>query len=240
MKPLLYLLLPLSLFLSGTGTDTSTCKNGKYILDQSIKLHDPQANWQKASLEMVIREPRLQGAGRFSNVKLDVPTRSFSMERNRENHVSTHLVDENGQAQTLLDGKVETHPELIEKYRLQPERNTGYRGYYEFMYGLPMVLQEDQYIMKAVSEVIFNGQQAIGIDFELSSPMIASSWRIYFSPEDYKVVGIETLGEKPEEGEYLIFNGTADMQGMNLPRFRHWYDKTNDEYLGSDILVSYK
>ncbi len=240
MKPLFYLLLPLSFLLSGNSTDTSTCKNGKYILDQSIKLHDPRGNWQKASLDMVIREPRVQGAGRFSNVKLYVPTRSFSMERNREDRISTHLVDEHGQAKTLLDGKTETSPELIEKYRLQPERNTNYRGYYEFMYGLPMVLQEDQYIMKEVGEVTFNKQKAISIDFELASPMIASSWRIYFSPEDYKVVGIETLGEKPEEGEYLVFNGNADIKGMNLPRFRHWYDKTNDEYRGSDILVSYK
>lgn len=240
MKPLLYLLLPLSFLLTGNSTDTSTCKNGKYILEQSIKLHDPQDNWQTASLDMVIREPRVQGAGRFSNVKLDVTSRAFSMERNREDHISTHLVDENGTAKTLLDGKIETNSQLIEKYRLQPERNANYRGYYEFMYGLPMVLKEDQYTMKDVSEVTFNGEKAISINFELTSPMIASSWRIYFSPEDYEVVGIETLGEKPEEGEYLIFNGNANIQGMNLPRFRHWYDKTNDEYRGSDILVSYK
>lgn len=240
MKPLLYLLLPLSFLLVGNSNHESTCKNGKYILEQSIKLHDPKGNWQTASLEMVIREPRLSVPGRFSNVKLDVPTRVFSLERDREEHVSTHLVDEHGKTTTLLDGKLETDPGLIEKYRLQPERNTNYRGYYEFMYGLPMILQTDNYQMKEVGEVTFNQQKAISIDFELSTPMIASSWRIFFSPEDYRVLGIETMGEKPEEGEYLIFNGSANIMEMNLARFRHWYDKTNNEYQGSDILVSYK
>ncbi len=240
MKPLLYLLLPISLLFTGNPPEKTTCKNGPYILEQSIKLHDPQGSWESASLDMVIREPRIQGPERFSNVKLDVPTKTFSLERNREDRVSTHIVDEKGQARTLLDGKVETDPELVKKYRLQPERNANYRGYYEFMYGLPMVLQEDNYEMKEVSEVTFNNQTAISIDFELKSPMIASSWRVFFSPDDYKVVGLETLGEKPEEGEYLIFNGNADINGMNLARFRHWYDKTNDQYRGSDILVSYK
>lgn len=240
MKPLLYLLLPLSFLLVGNSNHESTCKNGKYILEQSIKLHDPQGNWQTASLEMVIREPRLSVPNRFSNVRLDVPSRTFSLERNREDRVSTHLVDEYGKTTTLLDGKLETDPGLVEKYHLQPERNTNYRGYYEFMYGLPMILQEDNYQMKEVGEVTFNKQKAISIDFELSTPMIASSWRIFFSPEDYRVLGIETMGKKPEEGEYLIFNGSADMKEMNLARFRHWYDKTNHEYLGSDILVSYK
>lgn len=240
MKSLLYIFLPISLLFTSNQSEKPTCKNGPYILEQSIKLHDPQGSWQNASLEMVIQEPRIQGPERFSNVKLDVSTRAFSLERNREEHISTHIVDENGKARTLLDGEIETNPEVVKKYRLQPERNTNYRGYYEFMYGLPMVLQNDNYQMKEVDEVTFNNRTAISIDFELTSPMIASSWRVFFSPDDYKVLGLETLGEKPEEGEYLIFNGKADINGMNLPRFRHWYDKTNDQYQGSDILVSYK
>lgn len=240
MKPLFYLFIPLSFILSGTSTEQSSCKNGKYILEQSIKLHDPEGSWQNASLDMVIREPRLNYPNRSSNVQLDVVTRAFSLKRDREDHFSTHIVDASGISKTLLDGKEETDSELIEKYRLQPERNTGYRGYYEFMYGLPMVLTEDNFKMKDVAEVTFDNQKAISIDFELVTPMIASGWRVFFSPEDYKVLGIETLGDKPEEGEYLIFNGSAEIQDMRLARFRHWYDKTNDKYLGSDILISYK
>lgn len=240
MKPLFYFLLPVSFVLTESSADETTCKNGKYILEQSIKLHDPESSWQNASLDMVIREPRLNSPNRSSNVQLDVATKVFSLERDREDHFSTHIVDANGISKTLLDGKPETNPELIEKYRLQPERNANYRSYYEFMYGLPMILTEDNFKMKEVAEVNFDNQKAISIDFELATPMIASSWRVFFSPEDYRVLGIETLGEKPEQGEYLIFNGSAEIQNMKLARFRHWYDKTNDEYRGSDILVSYK
>lgn len=240
MKHLPYLLLPLVLLLSSSNHQNTPCQNGAYILTQSIKLHDPHSSWQNASFDMVIREPRLSNPGRFSNVQLDMSTGTFRLERDRNNHISTHIVDASGQPSTLLDGKKETGPELIEKYRLQPERNANYRAYYEFMYGLPMVLNEEGYTMKTVNETVFDGQKAVAIDFELATPMIASSWRVFFSADDYRLLGLETLGDKPEEGEYLVFNGNVGIEGMNLPRFRHWYNKQTDEYLGSDILVSYK
>jgi hypothetical protein len=240
MKPLPYLLLPLVFLLSSSHRQSTTCQNGEYILTQSIKLHDPHSNWQKASFDMVIREPRLSTPGRFSNVQLDMSTGAFRLERDRDNHVSTHIVDASGQPSTLLDGKKEADPELIEKYRLQPARNSGYKAYYEFMYGLPMVLNEEGYTMKTVSETAFEGQKAVSIDFELATPMIASSWRVFFSANSYRLLGLETLGDKPDEGEYLVFNGQADIEKLLLPRFRHWYNKQTDEYLGSDILVSYK
>ena len=158
------------------------------------------------------------------------------MERSRGERVSTHQIDESGEASSLLDNETISDPEKIKEFFLEPERNANYRGYYQFFYGLPMNLTPDYASFKSIGEQSLNGQSVISMDYELKQPMIAKTWRIFFSPEDYRVVGVQTMDN--EEGEYLIFNGEAKLGNMTVPRFRHWYDSQEHTYLGSDILVN--
>ena len=228
-------LLLLPLLLISQKQDTYLCKNSQYILQQSITFHDPAGEWPEAQLQLEIREPRIQGADRFSNLNLDIKTGVFSLERNRGEHVSLHQINAEGEAASLLDNQVVTEPEKIKQLFLEPERNANYRGYYQFFYGLPMNLTADYATLKKVGEQKFQGQRVISMDYELKMPMIAKTWRIFFSPEDYRVLGVQTMDE--EAGEYLVFNGEAQLGQMTVPRFRHWYDAEDDTYLGSDILV---
>lgn len=235
----IFSLLFLPLLFADQKQDQPLCKNTEYILKQSQAYHDPEGEWKSAILDLEIREPRVQGAGRFSNVDLDNTTGAFSMERNRGQKISTHQIDATGKASTLLDNEEVTDPETIKEYFLQPERNANYRSYYQFFYGLPMNLTPDYGTFKKTGEQTLNGQRLISMDFELKQSMIAKTWRIFFSPEDYRVMGVQTM-DNEEEGEYLIFNGEAKLGNMRVPRFRHWYDSQEHSYLGSDILVNGK
>ena len=237
MKPLFATLLLLISFTALAQEKKTLCKNSTYVLEQSIKHHDGQNEWANAKLEMVIREPRLSVPGRFSNVSLDNRTGAFSLERDRDNHVSTHLIDAAGKATTLLDGKLETDSALIKQFRLEPIRNANYRNYYRFMYGAPMTLSNGGAQVVSIDQENFQGEEVIAIDFALTQPMIAEQWRLFFSPYDYRVVGLKTIQPAGEEGEYLVFNGNARVGNMQFPRFRHWYDSKTDEYLGSDMLI---
>lgn len=214
----------------------ATCKNGPYILQQSIHQHDPNGVWLHTEFDMVVEEPRKQVPTRASLVKLNVANGAFEMQRARDGRTTTHLVDETGKAATLLDGQVETDTALIKKYFMQPERNANYRNYYRFMYGLPMVLDQPGINMGKVGSSEFEGQTVIHIDFTMEQPMIAKTWRVFFDKNDYHVLGIQTM-DNAEEGEYLVFNGSAEIEGLKLPRFRHWYDSQTNEYLGSDLLI---
>jgi len=237
MEYLLSFLL-FSFLLLPQDQEKSLCKNGEYILKRSKAFHDPAGEWDMANLELELREPRIQGAGRFSNVSLDNTTNAFSMERNRGAHTSLHLINAQGEASTLLDNEVVSDTAKIKEFFLQPERNTNYRRYYQFFYGLPMNLTKDYATLKKVGEQELNGQKLISIDFELKQSMIAKTWRVFFSPDDYRVAGVQTMDEAP--GEYLIFNGEAKLGNITVPRFRHWYDSKDHTYLGSDILINGK
>jgi len=237
MKYFLSILL-LPLLFSDQTQDKPLCKNSEYILKQSIAFHDPAGEWETAVLSLELREPRTSVSDRFSNVDLDLSTGAFSLERSRGAHISLHQIDDQGQASTLLDNEAETDPAKIKEFFLEPERNSNYRGYYQFFYGLPMNLTKDYASLKKVGEQGFEGREVIFMDFELKQAMIAKTWRVFFSPDDYRVVGVQTMDE--ETGEYLVFNGLAQLGQMNVPRFRHWYDSKDQKYLGSDILVNGK
>jgi hypothetical protein len=40
------------------------------------------------------------------------------------------------------------------------------------------------------------------------------------------------------QGEYILFEGNFENGSVILPRFRHWHDKKDGRYLGSDVIVS--
>lgn len=220
--------------------EKSSCKNGSYILQQSISLHDPSGQWDETVLSLRVQEPRLQDPSRFSNVKLDNKSKVFRLERSRDAHVSTHTIDEQGVSKTLLDGKEVQDKALIEKYLLQTERNTKRRGYYNLMYGVPMILDNTDVKMGEVAESEIDGNRAIEITFEFENPVFTDKMKVYFSPDEYKVLGLETINEDGSDGEVIVFNGTADFDGLHIARFRHWYAKKDMEFLGSDILVDPK
>ena len=37
--------------------------------------------------------------------------------------------------------------------------------------------------------------------------------------------------------EKLLFEGEIDIQGVKIPRIRHWYETPKNEYMGSDIII---
>jgi hypothetical protein len=216
-----------------------TAQSGMAILEKSIMAHDPQGKWNSATLSVHIEEPRVGNPYRYSIVKLDNKTGYFEMQRNREAHVSTHIMDENDLAMSLLDGKLVTDSTLIKSYRLEPSRNERYKSYYEGFYGMPMNLPEKIEKIIESTEVVFNGKECYSIKIKLKEPLFSDQWRVYVAKADYFVLGLEMITDESKmEGERLYFDQFFEVDGMKLARMRHWHDIKDDVYLGSDIIVS--
>ncbi|MET2983967.1 DUF6503 family protein [Aureibaculum conchae] len=212
--------------------------DGLQILNESITAHDSSGTWNRASLNLHIQEPRVSNPYRYSILKLDNSKNTFELSRNRDEYVSKHCIESNGNSFTLLDGKKEIDTSLIKKYRLEPQRNIGYKNFYQLMYGLPMSL--NNYMEKIVSttEVVFNKEQCYKIEVELKEPMISKYWTIYISKTNNRIIGIEIVfPDKPNEGERLYFEGIINIDGIKIPRIRHWHELKNDTYSGSDIVI---
>jgi hypothetical protein len=218
---------------------TLAAQSSMEILEKSISVHDPDSKWKTAKLSLHFEEPRIGNPYRYSRVKLDNTTGAFEMLRSRDEYISTHIIDENGVAVTLLDGEIPSDTSLIRRHRLDPSRNTNYRSYYDGFCGLPMNLPGKIKAILETEEVIFNGQKCFMIEIKLKEAMFSDHWRIYIDAKSYLVKGLDfILDEAKMEGERLYFDQIFDLDGIKLTRMRHWYDLKDDTYLGSDILVT--
>lgn len=214
--------------------------DGDLILKESINKHDPQNIWDSVQLNIHIQEPRLLNPQRYSLLKLDNLNNTFELSRNRDQHISRHIIDDKGNGIVLLDGSEVIDSVLVKKYRLYPERNFGYKEFFYLMYGLPMSLNKNT-IEKTerTSSVSFNGEDCFKIEMVLKKEMISKYWTVFISKKDFMVQGVEIVFPKePEKGERLYFDQLFEVNGLLIPRIRHWHELKDDSYSGSDIIVN--
>lgn len=209
------------------------------ILTESINTHDPNGKWNTANFGVYIQEPRIGNAKRYSEVKLNISQNSFELKRNRDENVSTHIVNTQGTSMTYLNDKIETDSIVIKKYRLSPDRNKGYQRFYKVLLGLPMSLNNDQIkVDNKVEESIFNKEKAYKLSFVFDEPLFSRHWNVFFSKETKKIIGLEMIfPEDPTKGERLIFEEEFTINNsIVIPRIRHWKE-LNGNYSGSDIII---
>lgn len=236
-----YLLLSFLVFSCSdqNNNSDSTQLSSPDLLKKSQSIHDPNDKWNELELSIHIQEPRIGNPPRYSKVRLNNVNGAFELIRNREQHLSKHIIDENGEAKIYLNDSEEIADSLVEKFRLKSERNIGYRDFYQLMYGLPMSLNDESIDnIGAVEVKNFNDQECYQIPIELKEAMFSKNWVIYIAKDSYRLKGLEIVfPEDASKGERLYFEGNIDLQGVQIPRFRHWHEYAGDNYSGSDIIL---
>ncbi len=209
------------------------------ILENSQSRHDPEAQWSNIELNLHIQEPRVQNTGRYSEVQLDNANGTFSLQRSRETSVATYQIDAAGNNTVLLNGNEQFPDSLKEKYMLDPARCATYQNFYQIMYGLPMTLNDSFLAQLGDAEkTYFNNTPCYKIPATLQEEMFSKDWILYISRKDFTFKGMEIIfPEEPTKGERLFFEGEIAINGVKIPRYRHWYELKDNEYAGSDIIV---
>ena len=240
MKYLYAILFLIGTFQANDLYSEHTCQNSIYILEQSQKQHDPETTWPAAAISLHIQEPRPQTPQRFSKLKLDNRTGAFSLIREYEPGTIERIIDENGNARILLNGRPHISEELRKEYRLNSESNFGYRSFYQTINGLPMSLTANKWASISDAETTdFDGREVYSIEIQLKEPMISKYWTLMVATDNYKLVALRFRHEDStdQEDELILFDGDYRLDSMTIPRFRHWYLFDSREYLGSDIIV---
>jgi len=237
----LLLTLIVCLFSFSKGLADDLTSEGLKLLEKSKSYHGTANAGSIEGLELNIQEPRVGNPGRYSVVQFGGKDVSFSLKRNRDEHVSSHIIDASGNARTLLNGSADFSNELREKYRLNDEGTRLYAIAYSFRYRLPGTLNEDS--IERINSVNktdeFDGKPAISVDVTLKTPVFASNWIVYFEPKTSKMLGIDVIRGTPEQrGERIAFDQEVTVRDIRIPQFQHWYDIDTAEYLGSDIIVT--
>lgn len=241
MKKVLFSFALLGVFFLLSGTPKSeNCKNGNYLLEQSILRHDPNTRWDQQKMQLRIQEPRTQNPERFTEIAIDNTEDHFKMIRKVES-VVVETVIKGDEVKFLVDGNPRFEEDVAEKYRLYPERALGYKKFYTTMYGLPMTL-DNNFVSKieSVDHLDMDNRKVIRIQLLLHEAMISKHWGVLLAPDSYELLGLEFY--HPESGdnerETIWFDGNFKKDGILLPRFRHWYLNGKAEYLGSDIIIN--
>lgn len=207
------------------------------VLQRSIQFHDPQDKWPGAALHFVIDEPRIQNPERLSEVFLNNTEATFAINRRYGNTLVTRGIIRDS-CYSLVDS-VLVSPEdtaTIRLHRLECERTQGYRNFYRLLNGMPMSLHVPEVqLLPETGQDTFGGKPALRITARFNDPVIGEEWAVYFDPDNYQLLGYGYAAEGA--GEYIRLDGLAEAGGMKLPRMRHWYNRMDNSYLGSDIYV---
>nr|WP_321232739.1 DUF6503 family protein [uncultured Psychroserpens sp.] len=234
MKGEILLILAFSLF----GCHQKQTLDGEFILKEAISKHDSLNVWNTTKLHIHIQEPRLSNPYRYSILELDNSSDSFKLSRNRDQYISEHIVESTENSYVLLDGKIETDSVLIKKYRLDPSRNIKYKDFYNQFYGLPMSLNNSVEKIFNTSESIFNNEECYKIETKLNKSVISRYWIIYVSKYNKTIKGLEIVfPDKPNKGERIYFEGFVIINGIKIPRIRHWHELKDNMYSGTDVIV---
>ncbi|MEQ8704140.1 MAG: hypothetical protein RIC19_09490 [Phaeodactylibacter sp.] len=216
----------------------ATLPGASDILRRSLQFHDPEEQWPLSHFQMIIDEPRTNFPERQSTILLNLPESTFEVTRNYEGTLVRRGMTADS-CYNFIDGQP-VHPAdsaTVLQYRLQCDRTQGYRSFYQLLTGLPMTLFSPEVSLgEDVEAVSFGPYACYAVPARLNNPIIGEQWVFYFDQSDFQLRGYRAAGEGA--AEYLELDGLLPVNGMQLPRMRHWYNIADSTYMGSDIVIT--
>ena len=215
---------------------------GEALLHKSIQYHDPKGNWAQFNAKMYLEQSRPNSPKKdTSEVILNLPKSYFKVIDNRGGN--TIMREVTGTAcNTMLNGSSTFSAEDKEQYRLTCERAKMYRNYFSYLYGLPMKLRDAGTIIDSkVYSTTFQDQACLSMRVTYKEAVGDDIWYFYFHPTSYALIGYRFYHEEAKnDGEYITLEGEETVQGIKIPKNRHWYYNKDDKFLGADFLTGGK
>ncbi|MEZ4698928.1 MAG: DUF6503 family protein [Rhodothermales bacterium] len=232
-------------FLGFTGMAASVhaqTLSGSEVLARSLAHHDPAGAWYQKAHRLQLRETRPGGADRTTDVVLDYPAGLFVMTMERDGHRLEMRMHESGSCVATMDGSTQIAEEDLKKYRMDCDGIAWWRGYQEYLYGLPMKLHDaGAKLGEAAERVTFNQHETLAVRVSYAEEVGSDVWYFYFDPATYALIGSRFYhDEAKNDGEYLFFDEEIEAGGITLPRIRAWYVNSDDRYLGTDYVEAYE
>lgn len=208
----------------------------RQLLDRSIAFHDPSGLWGGRDLAMT-----WTGTGGDGEERVAVSLRLFAdasrLELTGRYRGSTIEYRADGDEwSAAVDGETELSDEVADRMRLRREDGMFWRSYYGFLAGLPMKLRDPgTHIAPDVIDAAFQGRPVQAIRVTYDPEVGGDTWYFYFDPATAELVGCRFYhDESANDGEYIVFEGLVELDGLRLPRHRSWYVNADDRFLGAD------
>lgn len=216
--------------------------SGEELLNRSISFHDPNGQWQRVKMELVIDQQMPDGSVRPSNVIIDNQKGVFELSFVKDNHLFIWKVDGKDSTESYMDYRIVTDSAKANTLQLTPDRARRWRNYYSYLYGLPMKLtNKGTNIDPIVQNTTFDGKPVLALKVTYDKNVGSDTWYFYFNPETYGLVGYRFFHNEAEnDGEYILIEGLEIQNGMRIPMHRAWYTNKENRWLGTDKFISLK
>ncbi len=207
------------------------------VLRRSLQFHDPEEQWGRLGLRFIIDEPRIGFPERQSEVLIGEAGKRFELLREYEDIAVVRGMA--GDSCYFLVDSLSVAPSdaaTIGRYRLQCERTVGFRNFYRLLNGLPMSLfQPNVALGEEVQTTTVGPYPCYRLTARLNQEGVSEEWAFFFDQTTFQLRGYGY--DSQQAGEFLRLDGMVEVANMKLPRMRHWYNRVDSTYLGSDIYV---
>ena len=237
MKP--FITLALICFTLNCFSQTITPKE---LLQNTIKYHDPNGNWQNFNDAFTVVMTTPKSSNRKSVISINLAQEYFGVTATKDTITTTYILDKD-KCNMSYNGKVLDSIAAQEK-KMTCDRANLYKNYYTYLYGLPMKLEDaGTNLNDNVEKKTFKGKDYLVLKVTYDEAVGSDVWYFYFNPKTYAMEIYqffktdENGKEKPDSGEYILLSEETLLNGIKIPKVRAWYYNKADKYLGTDTLV---
>lgn len=216
--------------------------NGETLLQNAIKYHDPNGNWQQFNSSFTIEMQMPKTTKRTSVITLNNAAQFFKVKATKDSVTTTYTINK-GKCQIQRNAKLLDSASAA-KHKLSCNRAKLYKNYYTYLYGLPMKLNDAGTIIhKKVETKTLKGKSYLVLKVSYDKAVGNDIWFFYFSPKTYALKAYQFFKTdengklKPKTGEYILLSEEATINGIKIPKVRQWYYNKDDAYLATDTMV---
>lgn len=212
------------------------------LLERSIDFHDPSRKWYSSRMEMVIDMETPDRPTRRSKIVLDQSKSTFNIDILDRGNYWQYELNRLDSAEIRFNFLPVQDSVLIDSLNLTSERARFWRDYYSYLYGLPMKLKDEGTVLDTtVYRTQFDGEQVYSLKVNYEEKVGKDAWYFYFDMDTFQLVGYRFFhDESANDGEYIILEDLAIVNGLRIPKKRTWYTNAEEKLLGIDVLVDLK
>lgn len=215
---------------------------GSQLLDNAIKYHDPQNNWNTFNATFTVTMQTPKNTNRVSNISINLPKEQFYLKTKRDTLISEYTLNKD-KCSITLNGKTDLSDDTLKANNLSCDRANLYKNYYTYLYGLPMKLKDDgTNIDETIERKTSKGKEYLVLKVTYDEAVGSDIWYFYFNPktyamEIYQFFKTDENGNiKKDSGEYILLTEEETINTIKMPKNRAWYYNKDDGYLGTDML----
>lgn len=209
------------------------------LIENSLKYHDPKGILSKSGLLLSLEESRPGASVRKTELYIHPYKDEFSVSR-RVDETLIEMTRMKGVNTFKLNGSTELSPEQIKEHRLDVNRLNSMKSYYRYLWYLPQTLLDPGTVMASQATAsVFDGKDCFELKVTYEKEVGSDVWYYYFSKTNYQLIGYRFYHDQSKnDGEYITLEKEAVNKSLRLPSRRNWFTHADNEYLGSDEIMS--